>query len=207
MSQMNLRIYGRCTTATVNEPGERLMVPHSPSSSSADGGLVRERIGENRGAISMVGEGTTEIFISFLLAVIGYVGLTSVLVLTLRGRHPIALLRVVALIVLAHVAMVWIYRYDWQFDLAVRNGYAGFVIFHTALALILISTFAKERLSQKFVHISFVIVTIGAIGASFRYDVVSMYRFIVIPCGVVGGIGLIKFYVLNRHKQRVDLCL
>ena len=98
----------------------------------------------------MVGTGTTEIFITFLLAITGYVGLTTVVVLTLRGQHPTALWRAIALIILVHVLMVWIYRYDWQFDLAVRNGYTGFVIFHTALALILISTFVNTILRTVF---------------------------------------------------------
>ena len=153
----------------------------------------------------MVGTGTTEIFVTFLLAITGYVGLTTVVVLTLREQHPTTLWRVVALIILAHVLMVWIYRYDWQFDLAVRNGYAGFVIFHTALALILLSTFVNKYLSQKLIHLSFVVVTMGATGASLRYDEVSMYRFIVIPCGLIGGIGLIKFYILNRKKRKANL--
>jgi hypothetical protein len=133
------------------------------------------------------------------------VGLTTVVVLTLREQHPTALWRIVALIILAHVLMVWIYRYDWQLDLAVRNGYAGFVIFHTAFALILLSTFVNKYLSQKLLHISFVVVTTGATGASLRYDEVSMYRFIVIPCGLIGGIGLIKFYILNRKKRKTNL--
>lgn len=51
----------------------------------------------------MVEMGTTEIFITFLLAITGYVGLTTVVVLTLREQHPIALWRIVALIILAHV--------------------------------------------------------------------------------------------------------
>lgn len=153
----------------------------------------------------MVETETTAIFITFLLAIIGYVGLTTVVVLTLREKHPITLWRAIALIILVHVLMVWIYRYDWQFDLAVRNGYAGFVIFHTALALILISTFVNKYLSQKLLHISFVVVTIGATGASLRYDEVSMYRFIVIPCGLIGGIGLIKFYLLDRRKKKANL--
>ncbi len=153
----------------------------------------------------MVETETTEIFITFLLAITGYVGLTIVVVLTLREQHPIALWRAIALIILTHVLMVWIYRYDWQFDLAVRNGYAGFVIYHTALILILLSTFTNKNLSQKFIHISFIVVTIGAIGASLRYDEVSMYRFIVIPCGLIGGIGLIKFYILDRKKRKANL--
>ena len=150
----------------------------------------------------MIGEGTTAIFICFFLAIMGYVGLTATVVLTLRDRYPLALWRAVALIVFAHVLMVWIYRYDWQFDLAVRNGYAGFVIFHTALVLILIATFANPHIGQKLIHLSFVIVTIGATGASFRYAEVSKYRFVVISCGLGGAIGLVKFYVFDRRKRR-----
>ena len=153
----------------------------------------------------MVETGTTEIFVTFLFAITGYVGLTAVVVLTLREQHPIVLLRAIALIILTHVLMVWIYRYDWQLDLAVRNGYAGFVIFHTALVLILLSTFVNKYLSQKLLHIAFVVVTTGATGASLRYDEVSMYRFIVILCGLVGGIGLIKFYILDRKKRKANL--
>ena len=153
----------------------------------------------------MVGEGTTEIFICFFAAIVGYVGLTAVVVLTLRDRHPIALWRVVALIVFVHVLMVWIYRYDWQFDLAVRNGYAGFVLFHTTLVSILIAAFANKHLARKLMHLSFVIVTIGAAGASFRYAEVSMYRFVVIPCGLVGAVGLVKFYIFDRRKRRTPV--
>ena len=153
----------------------------------------------------MVETGTTELFITFLLAITGYVGLTTVVILTLRGQYPIALWRAIALIILAHVLMVWIYRYDWQLDLAVRNGYAGFVIFHTALILILLSTFTNKNLSQKLIHLSFVVATMGATGASLRHEEVSMYRFIVIPCGLIGGIGLIKFYILDRKKRKANL--
>lgn len=151
----------------------------------------------------MVGEGTTAIFICFFTAMVGYVGLTTAVVLTLRDRHPIALWRVVALIVFAHVLMVWIYRYDWQFDLAVRNGYAGFAIFHAALASILIAAFANPHIGRKLMHLSFVIATIGATGASFRYAEVSMYRFVVIPCGLIGAVGIVKFYGFDRRKRRI----
>ena len=41
----------------------------------------------------MVETGTTEIFVTFLFAITGYVGLTAVVVLTLREQHPIVLLR------------------------------------------------------------------------------------------------------------------
>lgn len=146
----------------------------------------------------MVGEGTTAIFITFFMAILGYVGLTFTVTLTARGKHWIGVWRIVAVIIFVHVLMVWMFRYGWQFDLAVRNGYAGFVIFHSALISILISTFCNRDLGQKLIHVSFVIVTMGALGASFRYDVVAMYRMVVIVCAVVGGIGLAQFYFLNK---------
>jgi hypothetical protein len=57
----------------------------------------------------------------------------------------VALWRAVAVVIVVHVSMVWSYRYGWRFDLAVRNGYAGFAMFHTALAMIVASTAARAR--------------------------------------------------------------
>ena len=53
----------------------------------------------------------------------------------------------IAVLVSAHVLLVWAYRYEWQWTQATRNGYAGFVIFHVALLLILASTLAPARAS------------------------------------------------------------
>lgn len=145
----------------------------------------------------MVGEGTPAIFMTFLMAIVGYVGLTVVVVMTVRDKAWIGLWRIVALVIFVHVVMVWMFRYDWQFHLAVRNGYAGFLIFHSAVVSILVSTFCHRALGQKLIHISFLIVTVGAVGASFRYDVVSMYRIAVIGCGLMGGLSLIQFYIFK----------
>jgi len=147
----------------------------------------------------MLGEGTLEIFITFLMAIVGYLGLTSVTVLTVLGRNPVVLWRIVALVILVHVVMVWVYRYDWHFDLAVRNGYAGFLIFHSALLAIAVSNFVSEKLAHKLIHVSFCIVTMGALGASFRYDVVALYRVPVVVCGVVGVWMLVRFYVFQKQ--------
>lgn len=147
----------------------------------------------------MVGEGTTAIFITFLMAIVGYVGLTVVVVMTARDRAWLGLWRIVVGIIFAHVVMVWMFRYDWQFHLAVRNGYAGFLIFHLAVISIFISTFCNRDLGQTLIHVSFLIVTVGAVGASFRYDVVAVYRVVVIGCGLMGGLSLIQFYVFKRR--------
>jgi len=140
----------------------------------------------------------TIIFITFLLAIIGYTGLTTVLLLSLKRKVPFLFWRIVAAIIFVHVIMVWTYRYDWQFSLAVRNGYSGFIIFHTALLMILFSTFAKESTAKILIRISFIVVTIGALGASFRYDVVAIYRLPVMLCALAGGGGLLWGYFRKR---------
>ena len=142
----------------------------------------------------MVGEGTTAIFITFLLAIIGYVGLTTVVVHSLRRPMPWMLWRGVALVIVVHVAMVWAFRFHGDFSLAVRNGYAGFAMFHAALLIILVSTFVREHIARRLVQVAFVIVTLGALGASFLYEVVAIYRIPVLLCAVVGGGSLIWYY-------------
>ena len=72
-----------------------------------------------------------------------------------------------------HWERVIAFRYEWQFALAVRNGYAGVIMFHGALLLILISTISRERVTRLLTHVAFVAVTIGALVATFQYDVVA----------------------------------
>lgn len=150
---------------------------------------------------SMVGEGTTAIFITFLLAIIGYVGLTTVVVRSLRHPMPWMLWRGVALIIVVHVAMVWMFRFHGDFSLAVRNGYAGFTMFHAALLIIIVSAFVREHIARRLVQVAFVIVTMGALGASFLYEVVAIYRIPVILCAVVGGGSLIFYYGKQRRMS------
>lgn len=149
----------------------------------------------------MVGEGTTAIFITFLLAIVGYVGLTTVLLLSLRGAMPWMLWRIVAVVIVVHVAMVWTFRFHGDFSLAVRNGYAGFAMFHTALLVIVTSIFVQERIARRLIQVAFLIVTMGALGASFIYDVVAIYRIPVILCALAGGISLIVHYT-KQVRQR-----
>lgn len=148
----------------------------------------------------MVGEGTPAIFVTFLLAIIGYVGLTTVVVLGLRGTVPVPLWRLVATVIVVHVFMVWTFRYGWSFDLAVRNGYAGFVVFHLALLLILLSTVVREPLSRRLGRVAFLMVSAGALGAAFRYDVVAMYRIPVIACAAAGIMSLARSFIVRQAQ-------
>ena len=93
--------------------------------------------------------------------------------------------------------MVWNFRYEWQFSLAVRNGYTGFLIFHSALLMIQISSFVKKNLSLPLIRISFIVVSIGAVGAVFRYDAVEVYRIPVIVLGII-GLSSLAFNIFSR---------
>ena len=129
-------------------------------------------------------------FITFLLAPIGYAGLTSTMVLSARGRWPSGLARVTAAIVVTHVFLVWHVRYEWQFSEATRNGYVGFVIFHAALAAMLTSLAVGVRIARRLVMAAFAAVSVGAIAATFRYDIVAHYRIPVLIIALTGIVSL-----------------
>ena len=140
--------------------------------------------------------------ITFLLAVIGYAGLTATALLAALRKLPVVLWRAVALVIISHVVLVWMVRYDWQLAGATRNGYVGFLIFHGALVLIVVSLFLAERSARVFVWTAFVVVSLGAVGAVFRYEVVAIYRAPVILIAAVGAAGLARAYHLSRHRPR-----
>lgn len=152
----------------------------------------------------MVADGTPVLFVTFLLAIIGYVGLTTTVWFSVHRTYSVLFWRSIVAIIVAHVFMVWAFRYTWQFDLAVRNGYVGFLLFHGALATIVSSTMLQNPWAERLIHASFVIVSMGASGAVFLYDAVAVYRPIVLLCALIGGITLVMHYVrLWKGRQLV----
>ena len=149
----------------------------------------------------MINEEPTLTFIIFLLAIIGYAGMTSVVLLSLNKPIPILLWRIIVVIIFAHVLLIWVHRYQMQFEAAIRNGYSGFIIFHSALLIILISTVVKQNTSRLLVRISFIIISAGAIGATFKYDIVSIYKIPVLLLAISGMFGLIRIYFNNRKQK------
>jgi uncharacterized membrane protein len=138
--------------------------------------------------------------ITFLLAPIGYAGLALTAVLSARGRMSVPAWRVVALVIVVHVLLVWTVRYEWQFAEATRNGYAGFILFHGALLAIVSSLFMAPSRARVPIIASFFVVTAGALGAVFLYDVVKLYRIPVIAFALAGMAGLVHAY---RTRPRV----
>ncbi|RPI68521.1 MAG: hypothetical protein EHM47_14410 [Ignavibacteriales bacterium] len=140
-------------------------------------------------------ENEPEIFITFFLAMIGYAGLTITLLFSLKSKIPVFFWRLITIIIFVHVIMVWTYSYDWQFAHSVRNGYSGFIIFHSALLVILISNMVKDSTTKILIIISYIVVTTGAVGAVFRYSVVEIYRIPVLFFMLTGAGGLLFHYL------------
>jgi hypothetical protein len=138
-------------------------------------------------------------FITFLLAPIGYAGLTSTMVMSTRGRWPVLLARLTAAIVVMHVLLVWHVRYEWHFSEATRNGFAGFAIFHAALAAMVTSLVADFRMARRLVMGAFVAVTVGALAATFMYEEVASYRIPVMAIAVTGIVLAVKPFA-SRHR-------
>jgi hypothetical protein len=109
-------------------------------------------------------------FLTFFLAMLAYAGLAATVVWSAWGRVPRLLMTGTAALVATHVFLVWAFRYEWQFAWATRNGYLGFLVFHTAVLLILFSAFVQPGWAVPLLRLAFLAVTVGATGAVFRYE-------------------------------------
>jgi hypothetical protein len=124
--------------------------------------------------------------------------LTVAAVRSAAGRVPRALLRATAAVVVVHVALVWTVHYGGAFAQATRNGYAGFTLFHGALLAIVASVFLTDRIARRALIAAFAIVTIGALGAVFQYEIVAAYRLPVAACAITGTALLVRAYMRRR---------
>jgi hypothetical protein len=138
-------------------------------------------------------------FVTFLLAPIAYAGLAVGAVRAVQRQPSRTLRRAVAAVAVAHVALVWTVRYDWQLSEATRNGYAGFLLFHAVLLAILASAFVAERIARPLLVTAFGVVTLGALGAVFAEPVVAVYRIPVILIALGGAVGLARAYRTRRR--------
>ena len=132
--------------------------------------------------------------LTFALAVVAYAGLAVAATLAGFGSSGPRrrLLRVTALVVSAHVLLVWAVRYNWQFEAATRNGLVPFLVFHTALMLIIAAALVADPWARTLVRIAFPIVSLGAIGAVLTRDAVTHYRLPVIALAAFGLTGMVR---------------
>jgi hypothetical protein len=112
----------------------------------------------------------------FGLAYVGYVLVGANVVLHFWGRPRRALMAIMAAVVLLHVLLVWSLRFEWSLTYAWEKSPAGFLIFHTALVLLVAAVLAREPWSRRLLLVAFPIVTAGGLGAAFKYDFLAGYR-------------------------------
>ena len=112
--------------------------------------------------------------LTFGLAGAGYLTLAKDVALRLAGRRWPWLGVLTAVIVAVHVALVWIDRFDGSLTFAWEKSPPGFVIFHTAFALILLLPWLRGTVRDRVTWIAFAIVCAGALPAPFRYDEVAV---------------------------------
>ena len=143
-------------------------------------------------------------FITFLLAPIGYLGLCANMILATKNRLNKNFMIVTAAVIAVHVFMVWSFRYEWSFAQATRNGYVGFLLFHGALSMIAGSLFVKTKKAKTLLVVSFLVVSLGALGAVFRYDVVSKYRIPVILIALA-GLGVLGKSYFDPQKNAATI--
>jgi hypothetical protein len=135
--------------------------------------------------------------LTFALAFVGYVGLTIAAVRAARDRPLDRRWTATVVVITLHVILVWAVRYGWRLAEAVRNGYAGFLLFHAALAMILSSLLVRTTVARMFVITAFGIVTVGAVGATLRYAIVAPY---VLPVAVTAAYGVLA--LVGAHWRR-----
>jgi len=114
--------------------------------------------------------------LTFGLAYVAYVLLCADVVLHARGRPKRALTVGLAAVLVAHVALVWGWRFGWSPSAALAKGVAGFVVFHAAFAAIVLAAVAPEPWSGRLLYASLPVASMGAIGAALRYDYVRGLR-------------------------------
>lgn len=137
--------------------------------------------------------------LTFGLAFAGYLLLAADTLLRVAGREHRTLTVVLALVVAAHVACVWGLRFEWQVERAVDGRLAGFVLFHGALLLIAVAPLTRGRAALGLLAAAFAIVSIGAIGAAFKYDVVAALQ---IPLLIACAATIASAAWLARRRRR-----
>lgn len=138
--------------------------------------------------------------VTFGLAFVAYLLLGTCVAAVAWGRRPGALSVVLAVVLAAHVGLVWTHRFELSPAKALEKGLAGFVVFHAAFGLIMTAPFLRGAWNGRLLVAAFPIVTAGAVGAAFRYPYVAVYQVpLLAAAGATVGIGSLGW--LRRRRR------
>lgn len=111
--------------------------------------------------------------VTFGLALIGYALLSADFARQHTGRSSTPHSVATATVVTAHVLCVWGLRFDWSVAQMWQKSVAGFLLFHSALLLIVAIPALRDR-RRPATNAAFALVTAGALPAPFRYPELSL---------------------------------
>ncbi len=136
--------------------------------------------------------------VTFGLALIGFALLALDAAQRLRAHRSASLTRVTAVVVVSHVACVWAFRFGGSLAAMLDKGVPAFLVFHGALAFLLIATFVREPWRTRAVVFAFVVVCCGAVPAPFRYPELALLRLPVLAIAIAA----IAFAASGRRAPR-----
>ncbi len=138
--------------------------------------------------------------ITFGLAALGYLLLAKDSALRIAGRRLRSLGFITAGVVLTHVALVWAWRFEWSLQEAWQKSPPAFVIFHSALLLILLAPFTASGSRDRITWVAFAIVSAGALPATIRYPELGL---LAIPL-LAAFLAVVAIWIA-RARQDVEL--
>jgi hypothetical protein len=136
--------------------------------------------------------------VTFGLAYSAYLLLCLQALLHMRGQSSRWLSSLTITTAIAHVALVWHSSFSWSLSYAWSEGPAAFLIFHTALSLIIAAAHASPPWNARSTWLAWAIVTVGAMGAVLRREVVEHYMW---PVAIAGGVTLVGYGLLWRSSR------
>tara|TARA_R110002094_G_scaffold101533_4_gene101487 strand:- start:539 stop:964 length:426 start_codon:yes stop_codon:yes gene_type:complete len=136
--------------------------------------------------------------VTFGLALIGYALLAVQFVCAHTKREARVLAIVTATVVVAHVACVWGLRFDWSLSAMLDKSLPGFVIFHSALLLILLAPAVRGANRAWVTTAAFALVTAGALPAPFRYPELSL---LLLPLVAIAATA-VGWVIVSKQRQR-----
>jgi len=139
----------------------------------------------------------TESAVIFGLAGAAYLLLAKDTALRLAGREWPIIGWLAAATALAHVVALWVLRYEGSVERAWTRSPPAFVIFHSALLLILLAPVLSGRRRRAVTILAFAIVSLGVLPAPLRYPEVAVLG---IPVWL--GFGAVLTVAATRRAAR-----
>jgi len=136
--------------------------------------------------------------LTFGLAFLGYCLLGATVAVQARGLAARGLRTLLALVLPAHVFLVWHWRFDWSLDAAVRKSVLGFALFHGALLAIIAAAFLGRTASRRVLAAAFLVVSAAAVPAPWRYREIAALR---VPM-IAACAGAIAAWLWSRRRAR-----